>query len=1313
MATQRLNLPKVNRDGHIEDGLYSPDFYKYPTEDELLGVTWEEGLKAIEDFDWSAQSVDEQPGQDEARDQEGIKLHIQPRYGGVPDSLNHQITEDVLQGELQKDFAYEERQISTSVAQSSLSEHLEHEAWSPNSLFDSSSSAGYLEDLEEGFVKPSEGEMAEAEPVRAPLHLFLSLPQAQAGHTAPKPSDHSPSPLTDQAVQTTLSSPNHKLSSSACPTELAVSSSRLLIPSPRIEPSPVTEAPVTAMPSKMTSTTQAIAEKVIELDTKSLGKLVVYGDTNVAPEERLVSVSPEPEQVIKPELIVGKWKAVEGSSGTDAAHLLRTTAGRPTKVNQMITDSVVVDDSGHAQAQEELAHASPKDIPTASLRPNDDPVQLESATTGPDIHPDNEPAMTDTCDAPQEAPIDISIGERKSDAFTAAEGLVLLHAATKQELHPVEIIAKETNIKDTGYDIPEAKSVESSIEDEMQVSSSLPVAERSLPLQAKPIRFKGALWNECSVASLDRHAYSNTSAIETAPTESELSESKDSFTLEVQHSTTTWNHEFPLDSSTGTSAPSASVDFDIFHSPLSNGRLSLTSMPFGHRRSKSAMDQRLGTAKPLTKPYTISQGRPSYSPYASGASAHAFFQLASSTPKNSENPQNQRENEGFADRSSTRTSMDLLFSDITRNEVSSSVPSIPLEKQPRVGSKEMTPQPLLAGLEEAAAAATSSSSGYKSKSVSTTSDIMNNTPAADESPQWPGALLEAQLELPPSPFQALPTPNDLLREPHGAVSETSQRDEALEPANICSNITDEVSSFQRQLTHDSPTPSQLAETEETPEASSSSISSIFTSTKTHRIALEDGAPRSTLKRTQPPVAAKHLPDESSGSEHGALVGKKQKKGTHNKLSAGQAPTVTVSPVLVDEKFGAPQQESEHAPILKAIPKKRGQSATAKRANAANDSSIEEAPNTSEPENEQEKFVLIKASDTSPPSKALEPMTLASASKKRARSSAPKRAKNGKDNKNSAENYRSDEPSESEYEVPVAKKPKKTTLHKSTGFQAPRTTSKGKAAAGTTALTKRQQAAKAIKQVPKKKEIVNQENIDVEMEYEEEPEEAIAQPDTSADYPSVSTSADYPSVSTSATKQPSKARTTQQVDPAEINYGKRFGYGRPTTREETKAANARRSANASPVKGAPAQGQEVEEEEEQEEEGLLVDAEPVNSRAPTASAKGKGKAKAAPVAPKTAAKLRADPKASTLADADAAKTAAVGSSKAENNGPGKNKFGFVENRIGQGARKKKAADRDDAVEAPQTDVRQTRRASAAAAAEIDSNVAKRTRNARKK
>lgn len=51
MATgHRYKIPHVFPDGRVEGGLFPPEYYIYPTD--LFGGTWEQGLKAIEDFEW-------------------------------------------------------------------------------------------------------------------------------------------------------------------------------------------------------------------------------------------------------------------------------------------------------------------------------------------------------------------------------------------------------------------------------------------------------------------------------------------------------------------------------------------------------------------------------------------------------------------------------------------------------------------------------------------------------------------------------------------------------------------------------------------------------------------------------------------------------------------------------------------------------------------------------------------------------------------------------------------------------------------------------------------------------------------------------------------------------------------------------------------------------------------------------------------------------------------------------------------------------------------------------------------------------------
>jgi hypothetical protein len=49
---EELDRLYVRADGRVEGGLYPPDYYKYPPDDELYGGNWEDGLQAIECFDW-------------------------------------------------------------------------------------------------------------------------------------------------------------------------------------------------------------------------------------------------------------------------------------------------------------------------------------------------------------------------------------------------------------------------------------------------------------------------------------------------------------------------------------------------------------------------------------------------------------------------------------------------------------------------------------------------------------------------------------------------------------------------------------------------------------------------------------------------------------------------------------------------------------------------------------------------------------------------------------------------------------------------------------------------------------------------------------------------------------------------------------------------------------------------------------------------------------------------------------------------------------------------------------------------------------
>lgn len=75
-VVEELGRIYVRADGRVEGGQYPPDTYKYPPDDELFGGDWEEGLQAIEDFDWGdgAQSTSEDlalPGEAGPQEAEG------------------------------------------------------------------------------------------------------------------------------------------------------------------------------------------------------------------------------------------------------------------------------------------------------------------------------------------------------------------------------------------------------------------------------------------------------------------------------------------------------------------------------------------------------------------------------------------------------------------------------------------------------------------------------------------------------------------------------------------------------------------------------------------------------------------------------------------------------------------------------------------------------------------------------------------------------------------------------------------------------------------------------------------------------------------------------------------------------------------------------------------------------------------------------------------------------------------------------------------------------------------------------------------
>lgn len=244
--------------------------------------------------------------------------------------------------------------------------------------------------------------------------------------------------------------------------------------------------------------------------------------------------------------------------------------------------------------------------------------------------------------------------------------------------------------------------------------------------------------------------------------------------------------------------------------------------------------------------------------------------------------------------------------------------------------EEQTPQPLLAGLEEAAAGAdvTPSATPHLVPTIL-------EQPGGDGGFQWPGTLLEHHLELPPSPFgtgsyvmvgmnevQSVAKSDDGEEAPETAasgaqdmVSPVSKQDTQIDPAEHNTvvehatsgpSIPGDIGASEVEQ-HASPLiPSDIGAPEaEQPHATSG------TSTHSDTGALEaeqDSVPTPTTpfkkrKRTAKPKAKRDpalafSPDEVSGSEYDIPVKKKQKKGSRKKVAARstgfQAPTVASS-----------------------------------------------------------------------------------------------------------------------------------------------------------------------------------------------------------------------------------------------------------------------------------------------------------------------------------------------------------------------------------------------------------------------------------
>ncbi|KAF1972607.1 hypothetical protein BU23DRAFT_568820 [Bimuria novae-zelandiae CBS 107.79] len=335
-------------------------------------------------------------------------------------------------------------------------------------------------------------------------------------------------------------------------------------------------------------------------------------------------------------------------------------------------------------------------------------------------------------------------------------------------------------------------------------------------------------------------------------------------------------------------------------------------------------------------------------------------------------------------------------------------------------------------------------------------------------------------------------------------------------------------------------------------------------------------------------------------------------------------------------------------------------------------------------------------------------------KKRMRPTATRKAKAAQ---NATKAFSPEEASGSENEASANKKQKKNppskVAAKSSSFQAPTVASRVKSATKLAAPPKRQQAKRGLKQVVKDEELVDKEESESQGDEEDdEVEEYIA-----------------PLASSAASGRSSRRSL-------ELNYGKRETRGEVKNRieeVERRRGDDEEQADTNLMQGAV---------RTQEEEDRLVDVESdaVDDTASATKAKGKPKAKAVPVkaapakavsaskaqpktpAPKvTSAKAVATPRATRSkgpAKPASPTTPSTGASTSADAAAARNKFGFK----APTGRKRKAKEAFDTPETPLPDAgplkRQTRQASAAQEeaerqAEVESNVAKRTRGAQKK
>ncbi|KAF2439476.1 hypothetical protein P171DRAFT_525346 [Karstenula rhodostoma CBS 690.94] len=231
------------------------------------------------------------------------------------------------------------------------------------------------------------------------------------------------------------------------------------------------------------------------------------------------------------------------------------------------------------------------------------------------------------------------------------------------------------------------------------------------------------------------------------------------------------------------------------------------------------------------------------------------------------------------------------------------VPAFPGEEGTLSDIEEATPQPLLPGLEEHAAAASSSTIAPSSPAMA----------SQDQSSPWLGELLEQELELPPSPYEAEPSTGELPGEASDPDPTPSEDTKACPKDNPDAEPVDALLSVPKQDTpHDAPefalTSSKAPETLHSPVSPTFDLDEPFQTdaeTKTPKTIPKKRTHSATINKTEagPTAIAEYKAEEELEPEYKAPPKKRYKKRGSTLLSL-QAPTAA-SHSQVNTKHVAP------------------------------------------------------------------------------------------------------------------------------------------------------------------------------------------------------------------------------------------------------------------------------------------------------------------------------------------------------------------------------------------------------------------------